>query len=207
MAHQHPTDNPVKHRLTELGNDRLEIAKWKVVFKESFNLQYFYQIFHDFLIEEGWATKDDHDFGETYYVQRDNPNFGKELRIRWRFERKAPGTKSKLFTYTLDIDWYALGIKDTDVVVKGQKVKAQKGELELTVAGALILDKEREWEKSALRPLRNIFINRVLKNQFLMHKREVWESTYKVRDFVTNYFKMPVIFPGEEEFHARRTLE
>ncbi|MBI4146563.1 hypothetical protein HY489_04465 [Candidatus Woesearchaeota archaeon] len=207
MAFQHTTDNPIKHKFTDFGQDRIEMAKWKIVFKESFNLGYFYTILHDYLVEEGWASREHHDFPEIYYLQRDNPNFGKELRIRWRLSRSAPGTKAGLFHYTLDLDWYLLGLKDAEVVYKGQKVKANKGEFELTCSGALIIDKGKEWEESSFKSLKTFLIKRALKKQFEMHKKNVHEGAYRVRDFVMNYFKMPVLLPEKEEFYARRQLE
>src|SRR3989338_4926587 len=140
MALQHPSDNPVKHRFSDLPKEkRLEIKSWKVNVKETFNLAYIYKILHDWGVAEGWAPADDSKFHEVYYLQRDNPNFGKELRIRWRWKKDAPSL-GKLFTYTMDVDFYTLGIKDTEMSWQGQKIKAQKGEFEIECVAALLID-------------------------------------------------------------------
>lgn len=209
MAHQHPTNNPIKHRLT--GLDYVEVGKWKTVFKEKFNLAYFYQALHEYLVEEGIGERDENKFGEVYYMQRENPNFGKEARIRWRCEWQPPGTPGKdyhgLFYYTMDFDWYFLGVKNTEGTFRGQKVEIQKGELELISSAKLIIDKKGYLEKSALKPFKKFMLYRLLKKQLDMHKKNVYDAHYKTRDWVHNYFKMPLSTQERDEFVARRTLE
>lgn len=205
MAHQHPTTNPIKHRMT--GVDYIEIGKWKTVFKEKFNLAYFYQALHDFLVDEGFADRNETKFGEVYYMQRENPNFGKEGRIRWRCAWNPPNVKHNLFTYTMDFDWYFLGIKNTEGTYRGQKVEIQKGELELICSAKLIIDKDSMLEKSSLKPIKKFLIERMLKKQREMHIKAVYDASAKARDWVHNYFKMPLLTPERDEFVARRTLE
>ncbi len=207
MAHQHPTTNPVIHRLT--GVKYLEIGKWKTVFKEKFNLGYFYQALHDFLLEEGFAPRGEADFKEVYYMQRENPNFGKEARIRWRCEWTPQHQKkeSPLFVYSMDFDWYFLGVKNTEGTYRGQKVEVQKGELELIVSAKLIIDREKWFEKSALKPIKDLFLNRMIKKQKEMHIKAVYDASAKTRDWVHNYFKMPTLTSERDQFVSRRDLE
>jgi len=206
MAHQHPTTNPIRHRLT--GVDYVEVGKWKTVFKEKFNLAYFYQAFHDFLVDEGYADRDENKFGEVYYMTRENPNFGKEARIRWRCEWIPPSSAGgKLFLYSMDFDWYFLGVKNTEAQYRGQKVEIQKGELELICSAKLIIDREGWLGKSKLKSIKAIMLSRLLKKQKEMHAKAVYEACYKARDWVHNYFKMPLSMPERDEFVARRTLE
>ena len=207
MAHQHPTTNPIKHRFTEL--EPIEIGKWKTVFKEKFNLAYFYQSLHDYLVEEGFADRDENKFGEVYYMQRENPNFGKESRIRWRCEwhPSFASKENKLFIYTLEFDWYFLGVKNTEGTYKGQKVEIQKGELELIVTARLIIDKDKALANSPLKPIKKLLLGRLLKRQKEMHMKAVYDACYKTRDWVHAYFKMPLSTGERDEFVARRTLE
>jgi len=210
MAFQQPTDTPIKHRLIDVSDRRLELTKWKINVKDTFNLGYLYTVLHDWLVEEGWAPRDDKEFQENLYLQRDNPNFGKELRIRWRCKKDEPlGQKSGVFAYTLDLDFYLNGLKDAEIVWRGQKIKAQKGEFELEVIASLIPFPKEEWAKSPWKSLRDIMLKRTIKAQFGMHKKAVIESSYRLRDFLLTYFKLQTLYPEKEgaEFYTKKNFE
>ena len=208
MAFQQPTENPLRHRMTELGKEAMEIASWGFNVKEAYNLGYIYVLIHDWLVEEGWAPRDkDADFNEVSYLQRDNPNFGKELRIRWRLEQ--PGFESKqLFSYLMDLEFYTLGLKDTEIVYKGNKVKTDSSEFELKCTAYLVLDKDGFIGKSIFKDFKKLLYDRWIKAQTVRHKQFVYVSAYRLRDFIADYFKQPVILGKEgAEYFRKRTLE
>jgi len=210
MAFQQPTDNPIKHRFTDFGKDRLQVAKWTVTVRDAYNLLYVYTMVHDWLVEEGWASSDDADFGETYYTQRESPKAGKEIWVRWRLRRQPEGVpKAKLFTYMMDLNWKIIGMKSTEIVYRGQKVKADRGEVELECVAALVFDEDAAWEKSMFKPFKQMMIKRVLQKQRLMHMNNIYNDAYRLRSLVTNYLKVET-FMGEKEageFYMKRTLE
>src|SRR3989338_4285968 len=179
MAFQQATDGTIKHRMS--GLETVEVATWKVNVKEAYNLNYLYTILHDWLVEEGWATKEEAEFPETYYQQRDNPNFGKELRIRWRLKRPSVEPENKIFSYMMDIDFYTLGIKDTEITHKGQKIKADKSEFEIACSAMVVIDREGFIGKSIFKDFKKLLLERVLKQHFLMHKKAVYASSYRFR--------------------------
>jgi len=210
MAFQQPTDNPIKHRFSDFGKDRVQIAKWTVTVRDAYNLMYAYTMVHDWLVEEGWASKDEADFGETYYTQRESPKHGKEIWIRWRLQRQPEGVpKAKLFTYMMDLNWKIIGMKPTEIVYRGQKVKADRGEFELDCTAALVFDKDAAWAKSMFKPVKEWMIKRVLEKQRLMHMNNIYNDTYRLRALVTNYLKLETFLPEKEagEFYLQRTLE
>ncbi len=209
MAFQQPSENPIKHRFHDFGKERIEVASWVIQVRDAYNLTYAYVMIHDWIAEEGWGPRDDSLFRETYYVQREHPKFGKEIWLRWRLEKQPPGTKGKLFYYALDLDFKILGLKETEIAWKGQKVKADRSEFELTCRGALIIDKEKAWEKSMFKGIKELYTRRVLRQKILMHRKNIYSDAYRLRDLVMNYLKLETFMPVKEagEFFVKRTLE
>lgn len=209
MAFQQSTENPIKHRFLDFGKERMEFASWVIQVRDAYNLTYAYTMIHDWIVEEGWADRDDTRFRETYYMQREHPTLGKEIWLRWRLEKQPPGTKGKLFTYMMDLDFKILGLKDTEVAWRGQKVKADRSEFELTCRGALVIDKTQEWKQWPFKNIKEIYTRRVLRQQIIMHRKAIYSDCYRLRDLVMNYLKLETFMPVKEsgEFFVKRTLE
>jgi len=211
MAFQQPSDNPIIHRWTYLNCDRLPVTEWIIQVRDAYNLSYVYTMIHDWVVEEGWATpdRDDSKFPETYYMQRESPAFGKEIWLRWRLTRPPPGPGKSLFTYMMDVDWKILGLKDTEIAWKGQKVKADRSEFEVTCRAALLIDKEKEWTKWPFKNIKDLYIKRQLRNKITMHKKNIYSDAYRFRDLIMNYLKLETFMPTKEagEFFVKRTLE
>jgi len=206
MVFQQPTENPIRHRFT--GVEAIEIAKWQINFKEKFVLNYLYSVMHDWAVQEGWAPRDETKFPETLFIHKESP-FGKEMRFRWRLSKTPTYDKSGLFTYLMDLDFYMLGIKDAEIVWKGQKIKGNKGEFELIVKGILVVDKGKKWEKGIFKEFKNVFLNRTIRSKMEDHMITVYQESYRLRDFVMRYLKMQPTRMGHEggEYHLKRTLE
>ncbi len=212
MAFQQSTQNPIKHRFTDFGQERIEVASWIIQVRDAYNLSYAYTMIHDWTNEEDWSPRDDYIFPETYYMQREHPQFGKEIWLRWRLTKRPSGlkaTEAPLFWYMMDLDFKILGLKDTEIAWKGQKVKADKSEFELTCRAALVIDKDRAWEKSILKPWKEFYTRRVMRNKILMHRRNIYSDAYRLRDLVMNYLKLETFMPMKEagEFFVKRTME
>ncbi len=209
MAFQQPGDFPIKHRFSDFGKERIDVASWVIQVRDAYNLMYAYTMIHDWIVEEGWASRDDAKFSETYYIQRSHPTAGKEIWMRWRLEKQPPGTKGKLFTYMMDLDFKVIGLKDTEIAWKGQKVKADRSEFELSCRAALIIDKSKEWEKSPFKRIKELYTRRVLKQTILVHRKAIYSDAYRLRDLVMGYLKLETFMPVKEagEFFVKRTLE
>ena len=205
MAYQHP-GNPLKHRFE--GMERISVAEYYVNVKDAFNLPYVYLMIHDWLMEEGWGGSGDADFGEKMYTHRDHPTFGREIWIRWRLQ-KSPADKSKLFHYTMDLDWHILGLKNTEIVWQGQKVETNKGEFEVQCRAAIVIDKEKQWTKWPFSSFKDLYLKRALRQKLLVHKKTLYADAYRFRDLMMNYLKMETFMPLKEagEFYVKRTFE
>lgn len=206
MAFQQSSDNPIVHRFSD--KERIVVADYTVNVKDAFNMSYLYTMVHDWIVEEGWGPRDDSKFAETYYMQREHPQFGKELWMRWRLD-KGPADRSKLFHYYMDMDWKILGLKNTELAWKGQKVETNKGEFEVQVRAAIVIDKDAAWKGWPFKSIKDLYMKRILRQKLLMHRKAVYGDAYRLRDLMMNYLKMETFLPMKEagEFFVKRSLE
>lgn len=201
-----PSDATTRHRKT--GEERIEVAKeWKVNVTDAFQLKYVYKMMHDWAIDEGWA-QDEFKFPELYYTHRDTPGFGKEIWIRWKFNRKPEGATTDYITYEIDCLWHMLGINPAEIVWRGQKIKGEKGECEVVISSAVIIN-TKAWEKSIVKGFKDLWFKRMLRKQMLQHKKYVYDQTLKMRALFLEYFKLETFMPESQsgEYHLKRTLE
>lgn len=193
-----------------------EVAKYIINVKDTYNLYSLYMMMHDWLLEEGWGTgpqgptfREDYEFGEINYIQRDNPNFGKEVWLYWRVKKPSPSSGGGLFEFMMDLDFHFLGIKPGEINWKGQKVEVQKGEFEVTVTANIIIDPAGKWKKWPFSEIKSLLLNRVYRKQFSMNKKLLYNDAYRFRDFVMNFLKMETFMPIKErgEFYIKRSLD
>jgi hypothetical protein len=147
---------PIKHRFAD--KEMIKVTDWGLRTRDAYNMMYVYLMAHDWVVEEDWAPRDEMFFPETFYVQRDNPTMGKEIWIRWRLTKKAPGSGPgpALFTYVMDLDWKLIGLKEIEVPWKGQKIKADKCEFELLTRAQIVIDTAGEWKAWPFSHIKNI---------------------------------------------------
>lgn len=182
----------IKHRLEGIqqfiipGPGRPSFA---VNYKDLFNMQYIYHVLHEWMIENGWATREDDDFGEKDYIQRENPSFGKEIWVRWRFEKDTPLGEPYL-KYTLDLDMHAIGLKEVEAVVNNKKIKADKCELDIQGTLALKIDYAKYTRGTFLQSYRDLFIDKIMRKTIDYHKREVTREKERLQEAIKEYLKM-----------------
>jgi len=209
MAFQQAIDNPIVDRWTWLECERVKVTEWIIQVRDAYNLNYAYTMIHDWILEEGWGPRDDMFFPETYYMQREHPTFGKEIWLRWRLTKNPPATKGGLFTYMMDVDWKMLGVKDTEIAWKGQKIKADRSEFEVTCKANLLIDRKGEWKTWPFANIKELYTRRIMRQKIAMHKKSIYADAYRLRDLMMNYLKLETFMPTKEtgEFFVKRTLE
>lgn len=212
MPFQQSFGRPIKSRQQDFGRYD-EVTSYNVNVKDAFNLLPVYIMMHDWLVEEGYGTgplgptyREDYEFGEVNYINRDNPAIGKDVYIYWRVYKFPTGG---FFKYGIDVDWHLFGIKPVEISWKGQKVEVQKGEFEAVVTAYVIYDPGKLWVGWPWAEIKNLMINRTYRNQINMHKKQVYTDAYRFRDLIMNYLKMETFMPIKEvgEFYLKRTLE
>ena len=205
-----PPRTKIKHRYTDFGKDRIEVARYIVKYKDVFSLDALYKLMHEWLVEEGWATRKDEDFPEVLFLQKESPVSGKEIWFRWRLQKAPWPAKYKFWRFVLDVDAHVLGLKPAELIFKGQKFSADKGEIEVTVVASLVVDYEKAWEKTTwLKSIKRLWVNRVVKRTREMLRKSLYEEAYRLREAITSYLKLETYMTEREdlEFWLKRTLE
>lgn len=194
----------ITHRYT--GMEYETAAKYDVNMKDVFHLDNLYMQIHEWLVENGYATRKDEDFPEIFYLNKESAG-GKEIWVRWRPSKLPRGAKNILWRFDMDIDIHVLTLKDVELAVEGKKYAAHKGEVEVKVIANVVYDYKKAFEKSILKPFKEILFKRRWKEQKKELKEELYKEAYELRDAINTFLKIET-FLGEgeaPEFWPKRT--
>ncbi len=195
----------IRHRYT--GLEYATITKYTINLKDIFHLDNLYLLMHEWLIEHGYATRDDASFPEKYYLHKES-GAGKEVWWRWRPQRFPLG-ENKLWRFDLDIDTHVLTLKDIEAVIAGKKYKAHQGEVEVNVVANLVRDPEKILEKSMFKDVKKMLYQRTWKQQREMLEKELYKEAFQFRDAINTFLKIETYLPTKEwpEFWPKRVPE
>jgi hypothetical protein len=195
----------IRHRFT--GQDYITtVQETRIKFKDIFNIKELYTQMHDWLVEEGYADKSDKKFKEIFYHHRWTQTGGEEVRFWWRLGKEL----SSYYKYEMDINVLVIGLKNTDIVVQGQKFKANTGECELKVHARVIADQKGEWKKHwLLKHFHKLFYRRVFFKQTEMHRKQLYLDVYRFMEFLKTHFKLKKYRPEPEgeQFYPNKDYE
>jgi hypothetical protein len=188
--------------------DVRQLVTYTVSYKDIFALQNLYELLREWLIENGYATRDEEKFPEVFYLQRETPG-GREIQFRWRPVKQPLWHTSKLFRYDLDIDCVVRGLKDVELAWKGQKIKAEKGLVEISVAAKLVLDYETAWQKTPFfHSFKDLIINRFLKRKIDQAQKELVGDANSLQEAIKTYLKLETYLPeGPQGFWPKAVPE
>ncbi len=167
---------------------RFDALKTKVKFLGVFDMKDFYRNIRDLMQDKGYCNSETYKFIETYYQERINPDprRGKEMWIWWRMSKAEEGT-----TYVrqhCDLDFHMRYIQDIEVLEHGKKVRAQKGEIEITFDGYLLLDQEAKWENHwFLKQVHPLFYERIWAKRREANINTVRNDVYRFQQYVKDY--------------------
>ncbi len=182
----------------KLANTTKAFDTLRIKYKDIFDLKEFYDAMHEWLFEHEWVDKEDKmDHWESYYDERVNQGGAKEIRIYWRLFKH--NSTSEYINYYLDISWKCLAITKVEIVRDGQKMKVNKGEIELTIEGSVEeLYKGFFKNNKILKHLVGLFSKRIYKETLEQHKKELYQEAYEMNNFIKQWFKMKRYLPYEE---------
>lgn len=205
MVFQAPTSDPVVHRFD--GVKAVQVANWQVNFAHKFDLKYLYRSMHEMLVDEGWGEKDPN-FPEKWYMHKENPTGVGEARIRWRCKKIPEPNYKGLFEWWMDLEFAFFGMKDAEITVNGQKVKVKKGGFELITKAFLVVDKDKAFGKGILKNFKEVFLNKMIKQQYDKSMLDLYKETFAVRDFVMDFAKLKPewIGAGGGEYYLKRDM-
>ena len=185
--------------------DCIQAARFRIKWKDIFNVKMFYKAMHFWFEEYGYTDMVDMtvmeektDHYETQYFEKINVYGDKELWLRWRPQKVI----NNYFKYHIDLDYHFLYLVPTEVVRDGKKFKKDvyKGEVEVWVTALLELDWQNKWSKHwFLKRFHKLFQNRIFRTQIYdEHKRELYREAYVMQNFMKQWFKMKRYLPYEE---------
>lgn len=182
----------------EVQGQLIPIPVLKIKYKDIFELKEFYEMFHDWLMDNDWRDLEENsDHWETHYAERTSAGGAKELWIWWRLSK--PVRYAPYLRYYLDIDFHGLGIVQVEIVKEGQKMKVQKAELEMKIKGSIELLYTSKFKESAvLRHLERIFTKRIytVKSE---REKELYQELHVLANFIKQWFKLKRYMPYEEK--------
>ncbi len=121
--------------------------------------------------EIGYKDPTGNNLYETYYFEnRGEEGFLKELWAYWRLN-KIPD-KNKMFKYRIEIDIQILGMSNETIMVDGQKIKTNYGEISFFVRPYLDIDIQNKSGKSMVNKEKDSF----KKDEFLKHFADWFEK-------------------------------
>lgn len=188
----------------------------RIKYKDIFDMKEFYDALKEWLSDKEWKGYAggidpwNMYYGveqwETYYTERIESG-AKELWIRWRMARDAPGrstitikgkTHPKIRQF-LDVDFHCLALAPTEVVRNGQKIKANKGEVEISIDAYIDPIAMKSLKTSPLLKLfYTLFTKRIYSIETTHWKKELYQECYELANFVKQWFKLKRYLPYEE---------
>ena len=106
-------------------------ATQSIKYEDVFNMKELYKAIRDWLITNNYVSAKSSEKMEHFYLEKVNPSGAKEMWVWWRTERSPHD--SKYFKYHMNVDFHILGMKDVEIMHQGQKLKANKGEVEIMI--------------------------------------------------------------------------
>ena len=87
----------------------------------------------------------------------------------------------------------------TEVVVKGRKIKTNKGEVEMGIRAFIEKNYESKFDENKfLSQVKEIFTNRIYKKNLEQRKKELYQEVYAFNNFIKQWFKLKRYLPYEE---------
>jgi len=177
-----------------------------VKYKDIFDMKEYYTALYYWLQEYGWEDgvpkSPKQEWFERYYNEKIDPSGAKEIWIRWRLNKPVP--RNNKLRYHLDMDFHVIALTSTEVIKEGQKIKVNKGEVELKINGSIEKLYEREFDNSgSWGKVKKLFTKRVYDKTIEEKKKELYQEMYVLQNFIKQWFKLKRYLPYEEvrSFH------
>jgi len=193
-----------QHRYQPPRDNFLEAARFRIKYKDYFHMKNLYIMIREWLIEEGYATRDDPGFPEDLYLQREHQKAGEELWIWWRFIKGAGGTGplhrgGTYWAYYFDVDYHVILLREVEVMHQGVKYKTNWGEPEILITARIVYDHSGTWRKNwFMKEMHRLMFKRLMKKELESHRLELYRDAYRLSEAIKTYFKLKTYLPEPE---------
>lgn len=142
------------------------IIKGKLKQSGIFNFNEFYEFAYHWLMEEGY------DVNEKKYSEKVEGD-AKKIEISWEGSKKV----SDYFKYILGVEWQILGLKKTEVMREGKKIKTNTGQIEMRFKAVIVKDYESRWEDNPIfKFLRGVYDRYIIRSRIDEYEDKVVED-------------------------------
>ena len=178
----------------------IEICKdLRIKYKDVFNLKKLYELQREWLKEHEWTDMEGKgDNWEVLFLQFDEADGAKEIHYWWRVQKKP--YKTPLFRFIMDIDNHIIGLKDTEVMQEGMKLKVQKGETEFKISARVEIDPEKKIRGSNIvNKFFNLYRFRWYKEELqVTQKRDLYREVNELVAITKKFLKMKNFLPDQD---------
>ena len=178
--------------------EKIEAAKIKLKYKDVLDFGEFYTALYYWVMQHDWRDEDSgEEFFETYYGEKVSQSGSKEIWTRWRLMRNADD--GQYFKLYLDIDIHCLGLASIEIVKDGRKIKAQKGEVEITLVGTIHQKFMSEFAKNdILKHFQTVFTRKIYKSNIDARTKQLYHEVYELQHFIKQWLKLKRYNPYAE---------
>lgn len=175
-----------------------------VKYEEVFDIKELYKLVRDWLIAEDFASGKKDEYMEHFYLEKHSQTVGREIWVWWRTDRTPH--RSKYFKYQLNVDFHVLGMKDVEIMYKGQKIKAQKGEVEVLINAFIETLPGVEFKSGFMKMFSDLFRKRIYRKEIKEHEEKYREDVYRLQGLVKQFLELRGFLPESEIFRPVRGL-
>ncbi|MBW2971032.1 hypothetical protein KY320_02625 [Candidatus Woesearchaeota archaeon] len=183
-----------------------------IVYQDVFHLKSLYILMYEWMLEEGWKScqgpweekqygkKGDDNCEKLLYDNRSPGN--RKLYSWWRWQKDAG---SSYYHYFMNISFMFLGWKDVEVMHKGEKMKAQIGELTVWIRPWFEYDYGNKWANHPiLKHFCSLFENRIFKQDILTKEDKLLQDGYRLQQTIKKFLEQKSFIPDKEILYEPR---
>lgn len=137
---------------------------------------------------------------ETYYSEKrsSDPREAKTMWLWWRTEKSEEN--SPFYVQKMGMDFHLRYIKDVEVMLDGEKKRAQQGEIEIWVDCNLIIDPDDQWKNHWLMSyFLDFMVRRIWRKQRESRKNSCVADALKMQAFCKESFEILHFMPLKGE--------
>jgi hypothetical protein len=208
MAANDETSNLIDPKNDQIAGMLGETAcETKIKYRDVFHLKNLYRYMHEWLINDGWGSHTDSKWPEELYFTNQRSD-GEEIWVWRRLNKFRQNKESGYFKKFMDVDMHILYLKNQEIVLNGQKLKANNGECEIIIRGRLAVDPDKQWRKHwFLKHINEWWWESFQDDKKEYERQELYQDCYKFHAAIKSFFKMYQVEPERMPFRAHGGLE
>lgn len=187
-----------------------KIVDLEINYEDVFHYKQLYRNMHDWFKEDNYKDAyGDSDHWETLYWERVLQTGGKDHHLWWRLIRLPEGEnpKNPFIQYYIKIEFRALNMKQVEVVVKGKRVKTNKGELSILIKAYLLIDPYKKFRNHwLLKHFINVLLDKTYKRRIEAARDDLKEKIEEIVEKIKQYLELVTPKPTMKLFHPEKGI-